>query len=115
MCQSQITEKVVNLYRLVSLLKAFASSSRGWESGERHKAIGFLKNTGMHMHRSRKFCHRGPTLRLFLVDEGWEGPNTTISHYIPLQSGHHRPTSEMPFKWCFAGMLMMAKHLMLAR
>ena len=65
MCQSQITEKVVNLYRLVSLLKAFASSSRGWESGESHKAIGFLKNTGMHMHRSRKFCQRGSNFEDF--------------------------------------------------
>ena len=28
--------------------------------------------------------------------------------------GHHRPTSEMPFKWHFTGVPMMAQHRMLA-
>ena len=27
---------------------------------------------------------------------------------IPLKSGHHRPASETPLKWCFAGVPMMA-------
>ena len=29
---------------------------------------------------------------------------------IPLKSGHHRPASETPFKWRFAGVPMMAQH-----
>ena len=28
---------------------------------------------------------------------------------IPLKAGHHRPASETPFKWRFAGMSMMVK------
>ena len=40
---------------------------------------------------------------VFLVDEGREDPNTTIS-------GHHWPASKTPFKWRFAGMPMMAQH-----
>ena len=28
---------------------------------------------------------------------------------IPLKTGHCRPASETPFKWCFAGMLMNAE------
>ena len=32
---------------------------------------------------------------------------------IPLQAGHHRPASETPFKWRFAGVLMMPLHGML--
>ena len=30
---------------------------------------------------------------------------------IPLLPGHHRPASETPFKWRFAGVPMMALHL----
>ena len=33
---------------------------------------------------------------------------------IPLLAGHQWPASEMPFKWCFAGVPMMAHYLMLA-
>ena len=29
---------------------------------------------------------------------------------IPPIAGHHRPASETPFKWCFAGMPIMAQH-----
>ena len=29
---------------------------------------------------------------------------------IPLKAGHHRPASETPFKWHFAGGLMMAQN-----
>ena len=38
----------------------------------------------------------------FLVDEGREDQNTIIR-------GYHRPASETPFKWRFAGMPMMAQ------
>ena len=40
---------------------------------------------------------------LFLFDEGGK-------IQIPLLAGHQQPTSEMPFKWCFAGGQMMAQH-----
>ena len=40
---------------------------------------------------------------VFLVDEGKENPNITTR-------GHHQPASETPFKWRFAGVLMMAQH-----
>ena len=33
---------------------------------------------------------------------------------IPLEAGHHRPNSETPFKWRFAGVTMMAKYCKLA-
>ena len=29
---------------------------------------------------------------------------------IALIVGHHQPNRETPFKWCFAGGLMMAQH-----
>ena len=57
----------------------------------------------------------GPTLTVFfyfllylfifiyLVGEGREDLNITIT-------GHHRPASETPFKWRFAGVPMMAQH-----
>ena len=45
------------------------------------------------MHGSRKFLQMGSNF--FLVDEGREDPNTTVSR---------------PFKWCFAGGLMVAQH-----
>ena len=62
------------------------------------------------MRGSRKFCQRGSNFDnvflfvLFLVNEGWEGRNTTTS------AGHHQPASETTFKWRFAGVLMMAQH-----
>ena len=55
------------------------------------------------MRGSRKFCQRGSKfdnvffICLFcLVDEGIDDPNIT-------KMGHHRPASETPFKWRFAG------------
>ena len=39
-----------------------------------------------------------------LVDEGEERIQ------IPLKVGHHRCTSKTPFKWRFAGRLMLAQH-----
>ena len=55
-----------------------------------------------YMHGSRKFLQRGSNSDnlFFLFDEG-EDQNTT---------SHHRPTSETPFKWRFAGEPMMAQH-----
>ena len=44
------------------------------------------------------------SLVCFLVDKGREGPNITLIG--PL----HRPASETPFKWHFAGVPMMAQH-----
>ena len=34
---------------------------------------------------------------------------------IPLKVGHHRPASETPLKWRFAGVPIMAQYRMLAR
>ena len=45
------------------------------------------------MRTSRKFCQKGPNLDGFLVDEGREDPNTTISG--PMQ----RNTFKMAFHW----------------
>ena len=39
-----------------------------------------------------------------LVDEGEERTQ------IPIKVGHHRCTSETPFKWRFSGGLMLAQH-----
>ena len=49
------------------------------------------------------FARGGPTLTLFLFDEGKEDQN-------PLKGSHHRPASETPFQWRFAGVLMTAQH-----
>ena len=40
---------------------------------------------------------------LFLVDKGIADPNAD-------KMGHHRPASETPFNWRFAGGPMMAQH-----
>ena len=56
----------------------------------------------------RKLFQRGSNFDyVFLVDEGREGPYTT-------KVGQHRPASETPFKWRFAGELMVVHHSMLA-
>ena len=44
----------------------------------------------------------GATVTFFVVDEG--------RIQIALSAGHHRPASETPFKWRFAGVLVMAQH-----
>ena len=48
-----------------------------------------------------RFFRGGPTLNfvVFLVDEVIQ---------ILIKGGHHRPASETPFKWRFAGVPMMA-------
>ena len=48
------------------------------------------------MRGSRKFFQRGSNF--FLINEWIQ---------IPLKSGHHRPASEKPLKWRFAGVPMM--------
>ena len=59
------------------------------------------------------FPRGGPTLiTLFivLVDKGGRKDQNTTTI-----TGHHRPSSETPFKWRSAGMPMMAQHGMLVR
>ena len=58
------------------------------------------------------FVREGPTMTffilLFLVDEGrTEDPYYHLKH---LKAGHHRPTSETPFKWRFASRPLIARH-----
>ena len=54
---------------------------------------------------SRKFfSDGGSNFEIFLVNEWIQ---------IPQKLNHHRPASETPFKWRFAGVPMMAKHWML--
>ena len=58
------------------------------------------------MRGSRKFFQRVSNFEnlffvFFLVNEWIQ---------IPLKSGHHRPASDTPFKWRFAGVAMMAQH-----
>ena len=61
------------------------------------------------MRGSRKFCQRGFNFDkvVFLVDEGGEDPNTTIS-------GPSSAASETPFKWRFPGVPVTAAHCMLS-
>ena len=62
------------------------------------------------------FVRGGPTLPtyfFFKFDEGRKDPNTTING--PSSVGqrnaiYHRPASETPLKWRFAGRPMMAQH-----
>ena len=56
------------------------------------------------------FARGGPTVTTFLLFSFYEGKRIKIA----LKAGHHRPASETPFKWRFAGGPMMAQHLMLA-
>ena len=55
------------------------------------------------MRGSSKFCQMGSYSDVFLVGEG-------RGIQILLKAGHHRPASETPFKWRFAGMPIMAQH-----
>ena len=55
------------------------------------------------MRGSRKFCQRGSNPdNVFILS--MRGKRIEIAQ----QGGHHRPASETPFKWHFAGGLMMA-------
>ena len=54
------------------------------------------------MRGSRKFCQRGSKFDFFLVDDGREDPNTTIS-------GPSLACQQNAIKWQFAGMPMMAQ------
>ena len=51
---------------------------------------------------------RGPALTFFFSLVRWGRIR------IPLFAGHHRPARETPFKWRFAGVLMMSLQWMLA-
>ena len=57
------------------------------------------------MRGSRKYCHWGSNSDVFgfLVDEGGRIKLT-------LKAFHHRPASETPLKWRFAGEPMVAQH-----
>ena len=58
-----------------------------------------------------KFVRGGPTLTtFFFFFKLMRGDMIQI----PLKADHHRPASETPFTRRFAGVLMMAQHLMLA-
>ena len=50
------------------------------------------------------FVRGGPTLTTFFFS--MRGKRIQIA----LKAGHHRPASEMPFKWRFAGGSMKAQH-----
>ena len=56
----------------------------------------------------------GPTLTSFYFHFFSENEGERIQILVPLKVGHHRPASETPFKWRFAGGPMMAQHWMLA-
>ena len=76
-----------------------------------HQGLHCLPKYNHSMRRgSRKFCQRGSNpdnvffffFFFFLV----RGKRIQIA----LKAGHHRPASETPFKWRFAGELMVAQH-----
>ena len=81
----------------------------------RLKAVLILANSAYPCADAESFVRGGPNnlitfffvfcffLFLFFVDEGIEK-----CHYK--WAINHRPASEMPFKWRFAGGLMMAQH-----
>ena len=56
------------------------------------------------MHGSRKFCQRGGG------GGGGRGVMRGGRIQIPLKAGHYWPASDMPFKWHFAGGMIMAGH-----
>ena len=56
-----------------------------------------------YMRGSRKFCQRGSySDKFFFYVERMK---------IPLTTGHHRPASEMPLKWRFAGGPLVANNI----
>ena len=57
--------------------------------------------TFFHVRIQIYFFQRGSDFEIFLVD---------VWIQIPLKSGHHRPASETPFKWRFAGGPMMTQY-----
>ena len=52
------------------------------------------------------FLHQNTTFIVVVI-----GPKRPGKH---LKAGHHRPTSETPLEWRFAGGLMVARHRILA-
>ena len=65
-----------------------------------------LRHGDKYIRGTRKFCQRGSNSDNFFYR--WERIQ------IPLKVGHHRPTSEMPFKRLFAGVPVLVQHWMLA-
>ena len=62
-----------------------------------------MNNLSIHA-RIQKVCQMGSNFdNIFLVNEKKGMPK------IPL-AGHHRPASETPLKWRFAGVPMVAQH-----
>ena len=72
------------------------------DSGHRRDLKWTILHSRFCCHADQDFFSEGVQLFfLFLVNEWIQ---------IPLKSGHHRPASETPFKWRFAGVQMMAQH-----
>ena len=59
--------------------------------------------TPFHASTQKVLSGEGSNCDVFLVDGGGR-------IQIPLKAGHHRLASETPFKWRFAGVLVMAQH-----
>ena len=86
-CCSIYVEKVNKLLTCIHILTALVLSVR----------MPFMRG-------SRKFCQRGFNFdNVFLVNEGREGPSTTIS-------GPSTARQQNAIKWRYAGVLMMAQH-----
>ena len=67
-----------------------------------------MKQKCLHAQIQKVLSERAQLLQRFvLVDEGRE-------EQYPLKAGNHKPASELPLKWHFAGVPMMAQHYMLA-
>ena len=58
------------------------------------------RGSNFDMRGPRKFCQRGSYFDKVIL--GYKGREDT--------AGRHRPASETPFKWRFAGVPMMAQH-----
>ena len=82
-----------------SLALQFAISSLLWHTVN----TGLAPLTTTHMPVSRKFSQRGSNSE---NDFFMRGERIQIALIV----GHHRPTSKTPFKWHFAGGLLMAQH-----
>ena len=79
-----------NIFKTICMLGRFNIS---WIFGKYHKCVrqlGFrsgptlfgltwIKSVYKGYHMREKLCQRGSNFDVFLVDEGWEDPNTTIS------------------------------------
>ena len=105
------TFNYVSVYRpshdtLVHIAPAYMRNFARAFTSRIHKEWMLMKNQTENA-RIQKVFHRGSNfangffLSLVLVDEGIQ---------ISLKAGLHRPASETPFKWRFAGVPMIAQH-----